>query len=112
MLAPGWAMPGLRTTLSVLLGGGPFNTNILSAALEFGQVEYWDSLNGAPAQLLGSGAQFLTVGNGGASLNVFPITLTSGQHSITARFLGTEDWVATTSNTISIHVAAGGQSGN
>ena len=96
--------PNVQTSFTVLVGGGPSNPSIQTPAGEQGQVEYFDSLNGAAPQVLGNGPQFLTVGNANTSINVLAVGLARGVHVITARFLGTPDWAATTSNAIVIRV--------
>ena len=96
-----------QTTLTTLVGGGPSNPNIGTPGFEFGQVEYFDSVNGAPAQVLGAGLQLLTIGNGNTSINVLPVTLPQGKNVITVRFLGTPDWAPTSSTPVVVTVNEG-----
>lgn len=100
----GSAKPGSTTDLTVVVGGGPSNPHIGTPGQELGQIEYLDSIDGAPAQLLGGAPQTLTVGNQNTSVNIFPVTLQSGHHIITARFLGTADWTPAQSNSITLAI--------
>ncbi|HEY8714248.1 MAG TPA: Ig-like domain repeat protein, partial [Candidatus Acidoferrum sp.] len=100
----GSAKPGSTTDLTVVVGGGPSDPHIGTPGQELGQVEYLDSVDGAPAQLLGGAPQTLTVGNHNTSVNIFPATLQAGHHVITARFLGTADWTSAQSNTITLSI--------
>jgi hypothetical protein len=93
-----------QTALTALVGGGPRNPNIFIPALEFGEVAYFDSVNGGAPQRLGAGRQLLTVGNGNTSTNVLPVALPAGRNVITARFLGTVDWDPAESNSIVVLV--------
>jgi len=93
-----------QTTLTTLVGGSPSNPNILTPGDEFGQVEYFDSVDGSAPRPLGAGPQLLTVGNGDTSTNVLPVVLPVGRNVISAKFLGTADWDPAESNSIVVLV--------
>ena len=97
--------PDSTTTLTVLLSGGPSNPQIATPGFESGPVEYWDSVDGAAPQLLAGGPQLLTIGNGNSSINILPVVLPRGVNVITAKFLGTVDWMARNSNPVTVRVA-------
>ncbi len=78
----------------------PNNPNIGSPVTEGGQVEFFDSVNGTMPQTLGHGPQHLTVGNGGNAIVILPVVLPVGRNVITAKFLGTAEWMARDSNPV------------
>jgi len=82
----------------------PDNPNIGTPVAEGGQVQFFDSVNGTTCKTLGSGPQPLTTGNGGNSILILPVTLPAGRNVITAKFLGTADWMARDSNPVVVEV--------
>ena len=75
----------------------PPNANISSPVAEGGQVEFFDSVNGVAAQMLGFGPRPLTLANGGNQVATLSVKLPPGFNLISAVFLGTPEWAATAS---------------
>lgn len=90
---------GTQTSLSVSAIGLPSNASI---SLPYGEVVFFDSVNGAAERRLGSG--FLTTGNGGGLLFTLPVVLPTGHNLIHVRYLGTYDWSAADSNGVQVMV--------
>jgi hypothetical protein len=82
----------------------PDNPNIGSPVAEGGRVQFFDSVNGTTRHTLGSGSQPLTTGNGGNAIFILPVTLPAGRNVITAKFLGTADWMPRDSNPVVVEV--------
>ena len=91
---------GTQTSVTVATVGMPSNPNV---SLPFGQVVFYDSVNGGPAHTIG-GTQYLTVGNGGNPIFTLPVTLPSGSNVIYVRYLGNSDWKAANSNSVTVVV--------
>jgi hypothetical protein len=90
---------GTQTSLTVSTLGMPSNPAI---SLPYGEVVFFDSVNGGPHRSLGSG--FLTTGNGGNPVFTLPVILPSGHNLIHARYLGGYDWKAADSNGVQVTV--------
>jgi hypothetical protein len=91
---------GTRTSVTVSTLGMPSNPNV---SLPYGQVVFFDSVNGAERRL-GIGNQFLTTGNGGNPIFTLPVDLPAGTNVIHARYLGSSDWKAADSNSVTVVV--------
>jgi large repetitive protein len=91
---------GMQTSFSVSVVGRP---DMPSISIPFGFVQFFDAVNGASSQPLGS-AQFLTVGNGGNPILAVPVTLPAGENLIKAKYLGSQDWAPTFSNEVMVTV--------
>lgn len=90
---------GTETSLTVSTLGLPSNPNI---SLPYGEVVFFDSVDGGPERRLGSG--FLTTGNGGNPIFTLPAVLPLGSNLIHVRYLGTYDWSAGDSNGVQVAV--------
>lgn len=90
---------GSATSLTVATIGKPWNT-VLS--LPYGEVVFFDSVNGGAPQRIGSG--FLTTGNGGNPIFTLPAVLPKGHNAIHARYMGNYDWSAQDSNVVAVTV--------
>jgi len=88
---------GSQTSVTVTTLGLPSNPNV---ALPYGQVVFYDSINGGHEQRLGSG--YLTTGNGGNPIFTLPVVFSAGTHVIHAKYMGTYDWKAGNSNSVTI----------
>jgi hypothetical protein len=99
-------LPSSSTSVTVTVTGTS-NPNIPPPSSPFfpSQVQFFDSVNGAPASPLGT-PQTLTTGNGYSILFTLPVTLPAGRNVVTARYLGNQDWVATDSNPVTILVSS------
>jgi len=82
----------------------PYNPNVGTPAAEGGKVEFFDSVNGAAPLALGSGPQPLTTANGGNAIFILPAVLPPGTNVITAKFLGTSEWIPKDSNPVLVDV--------
>jgi hypothetical protein len=67
-----------------------------------GNVQLWDSINGAPAVPLGSPHPFTTTNyfNPVTSIVTFPVMLLAGSNVITAAYQGDSNWLAATSGPV------------
>ena len=69
-----------------------------------GKIQFYDSLNGSPAQPIGS-AHDLTLGNGSlTTLFTFPVVLPDGSNSVYAQYLGDPGYNPVTSSAITVTV--------
>jgi len=82
----------------------PGGINPPSPFQENGQVEFFDSINGQAPIVLGNGPVFLTVANGGNQIAMLSIVLPAGTNVVTAKFLGTPEWAARSSNPVVVVV--------
>ncbi len=82
----------------------PGGINPLSPFQENGQVEFFDSANGQAPIVLGNGPVFLTVANGGNQIAMLSTVLPAGTNVITAKFLGTPEWLPRTANPVVVDV--------
>lgn len=89
---------GMETSLTVSTIGLP-NPAI---SLPYGEVVFFDSINGGAERRLGSG--FLTTGNGGNPIFTLPVVLPKGANLIRVRYQGTFDWSAANSNSVPVIV--------
>ncbi|MDE1156442.1 MAG: Ig-like domain repeat protein, partial [Acidobacteriaceae bacterium] len=87
-----------QTTLHASVIGDAVGAVVQEAALS-GAVLFYDAVNGAPAQQLGIAHPLLS---GGYTL---PTTLPAGTNVITVQYLGDVNWIATTSNPVTIQVS-------
>ena len=90
---------GTATSLTVSTIGKPWNQAL---SLPYGEVVFFDSVDGGAQKRLGSG--FLTNGNGGSVIFTLPVTLPTGHNAIHARYMGTYDWSPADSNTVHVTV--------
>ena len=81
-----------QISLNVSVSGAPANPQI---AYPTGTVQFWDSVNGAVAKIIAT--QVLTAGPGGVSVSATRVTLGSGSHGLSVRYLGDTNWQAATS---------------
>ena len=98
--AAGIVTAGTQSSVTVSTLGLPSNPNV---AQPYGQVEFFDSVNGGPEHLFG-GTPYLTTGNGGSPIFTLPVTLPPGSNVIHARYLGSADWKAADSNKVTVVV--------
>jgi hypothetical protein len=103
--ASGVVPANTQTSLTVNVVGAP-NNPIISQnpnATPSGTVQFFDSVNGAPAQPLGS-PDFLTIGNGGNPIFTLPVVLPSGTNVITVEYSGDINWLPITSTAVTVTV--------
>jgi hypothetical protein len=93
--------PNGTTTLTASMPA-PTDSNLTPPGYLGAPVEYLDSVNGGPAQVLGSGAIPLTLGIGTASINMLQVSLPKGTNNIVVHFLGNGDWAPATSSPITV----------
>ena len=74
------------------------------SARSSGEVQFFDSLNGAPAQPIGS-THFTQIGDKFVFLFSLPVVLADGSHVVTAQYLPDGTFNAATSNAVAISVA-------
>jgi hypothetical protein len=79
-------------SVNASVSGNPANPQI---AYPTGVVQFWDSLNGGAAKMIA--AQNLTAGPGGISVSGARVTLGTGSHSLSVRYLGDTNWQAANS---------------
>jgi len=84
---------GAATSLTVSTIGKPSNPAL---SLPYGEVVFFDSVNGGVARRIGSG--FLTTGNSGNPIFTLPVVLPKGHNLIHVRYMGTYDWTPADSN--------------
>jgi hypothetical protein len=95
---------GALLHLTTLVSVSNPDPHIHSPGFDDGQIQYWDSVDGAAPRLLTTAPQFLTIGNGNTSINILPISLSLGTHAIIVNFPGTQNWLPARSNTIIVTV--------
>lgn len=98
-----YVTPGAQTPITITLIGSTKTANIPSP---LGQVQFFDSLNGGAPQSMFPPVS-LSQGNGqvnfaATSIYTFPAKLAAGTHVITAKYLGTVNWNAVNSNSVTI----------
>ncbi len=81
-----------QVSLDATVTGIPANPQI---PYPVGVIQFWDSVNGAPAQPITS--QSLTFGSGGVSVSAARVKLSAGLHSLSVRYLGDTNWQAANS---------------
>jgi hypothetical protein len=81
--------------------------------LPFGNVQFYDSVNGAAPQAIGT-IHFLTQGNGNFTTYLLAAQLPSGNNVITVQYLGAGNgqWGLATSNSVVVLVKPGNGGGN
>lgn len=89
---------GTQTSLTVSVIGQPSNPNL---SLPYGQVQFFDSVNGGAMRAMGF-AQYLTTGNGGNPIFTLPANLPRGTNVIQVKYLGSQDWTQAKSNTVTV----------
>jgi hypothetical protein len=94
-----------QTSLTVNVVGAPTNPiiSLNPAATPSGTVQFFDSVNGAAAQPLGS-TEFLTIGNGGNPIFTLPTVLPTGTNVITVQYSGDLNWLPTVSKPVIVTV--------
>ncbi|MCU1298338.1 MAG: protease-like protein [Acidobacteriaceae bacterium] len=92
--------PKTQTSLTVSVVGQPANPNL---SAPYGQVQFFDSVNGSAMHALGF-PQYLTTGNGGNPIYTLPVVLPSGNNMIRVHYLGSGDWTGADSNSVTVVV--------
>jgi hypothetical protein len=95
LTVPSTAYSNAQISLNATVTGNPANPQL---PYPVGIVEFWDSLNGAAAQLLTS--QSLTAGPGGTSVYGARLQLASGAHSLYVHYRGDTNWQAASSASV------------
>jgi hypothetical protein len=98
--APSTATANNQVSLNATVTGTPSNPQI---PYPTGVVEFWDSVNGAAAQMLT--AQSLTPGPGGTSVFAARLTLASGAHSLYVHYRGDTNWQSANSATVPLQAS-------
>ena len=98
--APASASANGEVSLNATVTGNPANPLV---PYPTGVLEFWDSLNGAAAQLLTT--QALATGPGGASVSGARMRLAAGTHSLYAHYGGDTNWQAATSASVPLQAA-------
>jgi len=89
-----------QVSLNASVAGNPGNSSLSPPT---GIVEFWDAVNGAPAQLLT--AQTLTVGAGNVSVNGLRTKFAAGMHVLHAHYRGDNNWQAQDSANVTVTAA-------
>jgi hypothetical protein len=89
----GYVAVGGQTSVSALLTSPLSSSNVPAPT---GSIQFFDSLNGAAAQAIGT-AQSVANGNGGSLLATLAPSLPAGSNVITAVYSGDLNWKTTTS---------------
>jgi len=97
LAAPASASANQQVTFNVRVSANPPNPQL---PFPTGFVEFWDSLNGAPPQLLT--AQRLTAGPGATSVYGARFAFASGAHTIYAHYRGDTNWLARDSANVTL----------
>jgi pro-kumamolisin-like protein/Big-like domain-containing protein len=92
LAAPSRVSSAEQITLDATVTGIPANPQIPYPS---GVVQFWDSVNGAAAQMLSS--QSVTLGAGNVSVSAARVKLSSGLHSLSVHYLGDTNWLAANS---------------
>jgi hypothetical protein len=100
MAAASTVLAGTQTSLTVAVVGQPSNANL---SLPYGQVQFFDSVNGGAVHSIGF-PQYLTTGNGGNPIYTLPVDLPTGTNAIQVKYLGSSDWTQAKSNTVTVSV--------
>jgi hypothetical protein len=100
MAAASTVPAGTQTSLNVSVIGQPSNANL---SLPYGQVQFFDAVNGGVAHSIGF-PQYLTTGNGGNPTYTLPTDLPTGTNVIQVKYLGSSDWTTAKSNTVTVIV--------
>jgi large repetitive protein len=100
LAVPSTATSNTQISLNATVTGTPSNPQI---PYPTGVVEFWDSVNGAAAQLLT--AQPLTPGPGGTSVYATRVRLASGSHNLYAHYRGDTNWQSATSATVPLQAS-------
>lgn len=101
--ASGTVAANTQTSLTVSVVGAPTNPILGPVTTPFGSVQFFDSVNGAAAQPLGS-QEPLTLDNGGNMIFTLPTVLPSGTNVITVQYSGDLNWLPTTSKPVTVTV--------
>ena len=89
----GYVAVGGQTSVTALLTSPLSSSNVPAPT---GSIQFFDSLNGAPAQAIGT-AQGIATGNGGSLLASIAPSLLAGSNVITAVYSGDTNWKTVTS---------------
>ena len=92
LTAPSSVSAAEQVSLNATVTGIPANPQI---PYPVGVIQFWDSVNGAPAQSITS--QSLTFGSAGVSVSAARVRLSAGLHSLSVRYLGDTNWQAANS---------------
>jgi large repetitive protein len=95
LAVPSTVSSSAQISLNATVTGNPANPQL---PYPVGIVEFWDSFNGAAAQLLTS--QSLTAGPGGTSVYGARLQLAPGAHSLYVHYRGDTNWQAANSATV------------
>jgi hypothetical protein len=88
LAAPATASETQQVSLNASVTGSPANPVL---AYPTGVVEFWDSVNGAPAQILS--VQALTAGAGNIAVYASRLRFTGGTHTLHAHYRGDNNWM-------------------
>jgi hypothetical protein len=105
LVAPASASSDGEVSLNASVTGNPANAQV---PYPVGVVEFWDSVNGAAAQLLT--AQTLTAGPGEISVSGARLKFAPGMHSLYVHYRGDTNWQAASSAAIPLAAATFGLS--
>ena len=89
-----------QVSVNVTVSGNPSNTALVYPT---GTVEIWDSLNGAPQQLLT--AQSLTAGAGNIAVYATRLKFAAGTHTLHSHYRGDLNWQTADSPTVTLTVS-------
>ena len=98
--APASTEPSQQVSANVSVTGNPANTSLVAPT---GVIEIWDSVSGAPAQLLT--AQNLTAGAGNIAVFATRLKLAAGTHTLHSHYRGDLNWQAADSPTATVTVS-------
>jgi large repetitive protein len=98
---PSTATSNSQISLNATVTGNPSNAQV---PYPTGIIEFWDSNNGAAAQMLA--AQSLTPGPNGISVNGERLTLASGSHNLYVHYRGDTNWQAANSSTVPLDASS------
>jgi large repetitive protein len=98
--APANTEPSQQVSVNVSVTGNPANTALVAPT---GVIEIWDSLNGAPPQLLA--VQNLTAGAGNIAVYATRVKLAAGANTLHSHYRGDLNWQAADSPTANVTVS-------
>jgi hypothetical protein len=103
LTAPGTATTTQQVSLNASVSGSPANTAL---AYPTGLIEFWDSVNGAAAQILS--VQSLTVGAGNIAVYASRFKFAAGTHALHAHYRGDNNWQAADSPSVTVTASVTG----
>jgi len=101
LVAPSNALASGEVSLNATLTGNPNNSLV---PYPTGVIEFWDSVNGAAAQLLS--VQSVMTGSAALSISAVRQKLAPGTHTLYAHYRGDTNWQAATSANVALQAAA------